>query len=250
MRAGYAATYPVAPPVERAVSAINSMMVRAGSVFDSASDALALERARPWLSLAESDPFLALDRLYHQDRNRRWMVARRNGERARSYVADPLLDNRVVLSMLRIDPAVRWTERMFFDVLLQLAPQLVDVPIEGARWRFEADGPAPDMPARIRDSWEARFPMKVELAQRRHEAKWLLHPGYRSEVFAAIRDRAEAAPEGLIDFDKLGGLLRDEAPRWPTMLWHLLTMLVLAVDGTDDYRRLPVPTKEYECPEV
>lgn len=250
MRGGYAATYPVAPTVERAAGVINTIMVREGSVFDPSGDAIVRERARPWLAMAESDPFLVLDRLYHQDRNRRWVAARRNGERLRAHVADPLLDNRVVLSMLRIAPAIRWTERMFFDVLLQLAPQLVDVPIEGSRWRFESEGPAADMPSHVRDTWAARFSMKVELAQRRHEAKWLMHPGYRSEVFEAIRERALAAPDGLINFDKLNGLLRDEAPRWPTIMWHLLTMLVLVVDGIEDHRRLPIPTKEYECPEV
>lgn len=250
MRGGYAATYPVAPTVERAVNVIKTLMVRGAEVFESAGDNFVFEKARPWLAMAESNPFLALDRLYHQDRNRRWVAARRNGVRMRMRVVDPLLDNRVVLSMLRIDPAVRWTERMFFDVLLQLAPNLVDVPIEGSRWRFEADGPASDMPTHVQDTWSARFPMKIDVAQRRHEAKWLLHPEYRKEVYSVIRERAEHAPEGLINIDQLNKLLSDENPRWPTTLWHLLTMLVLVVDGVDNYQRGPVPVKEYKLSEA
>lgn len=94
------------------------------------------------IDLASTDPYEALFRSYVERRTGRWLSTMRHGESVGKAHTTLLINNSMVVSMLRQDPRLLAEERLAFKVLQQLRPDLLDIPFFRDRWAFEQDGPS------------------------------------------------------------------------------------------------------------
>ncbi len=173
------------------------------------------------IEMANIDPMLALDYLYYSNRNFRWVGARRRGLGFRRIGVEPLLDNRVVALSRKIDINTKWEERLFFDVISFLNPDLRDIPIEGSRWRFETDNPFRN----YESGWDRRVALKAETKSRNFDFRSLFNVEFRKEIYSMILDSNSELNKIGINRGRLEKYLGDEQPKYPTIIWHLLTTI-------------------------
>ncbi|WP_415296935.1 hypothetical protein [Cellulosimicrobium sp. SJTW-1] len=194
-----------------------------GAFFTGPSNEAARALVAPLIELARSDPHAAIDDFYYFHRNARWVAARRSGSRFRRYLYDPLLDNQFVRLVRAIPAQHRWSERLMFDVIATLEPRLRDVPIEGARWRFELEGPDSSGDADERDAWARRYAMARDARTQSFAWQRLSSPRARAAVHGLVAGRPAILDE-LFDPGKLTEYLAQEPVRYPTVHWHLATL--------------------------
>jgi hypothetical protein len=198
----------------------------------------------PW---TERDGFTALDHLYLSYRTGRWIVGSHSATLMNSLYYHPYFDNRVVRAALHLPAEWRHTEEPFYRIICMLAPALANVPPEGKRWRFEADGP------RRVVEWPA---------WRKREA---VVPKGRTAGFNWRRSRDEAllgifeeqildGPKAVFDIVERGKIeelladLRSGAKTgWVQQLWHVFTMSVL-LDGAWLKNGTPAHTNNIDIP--
>ena len=101
-----------------------------------------------------------LTQLYLDERIGRWASAVAMARAASRALFQPLLDGEVVERALGCDPEDSHSERLAFDVLRQLRPDLADLPITARRWSFEASGPTDRAP----EGWPLRPALAVPVA--------------------------------------------------------------------------------------
>lgn len=197
-----------------------------GSFFTDEISTQAKEQAKSFLDKCEHDAFGALDDYYRLNRNHRWINSRRNGVRVIQSASDPLLDNRVMVSALSIEARTRWSERMAFDVIARLAPQLRDLPLDGERWRFERNGSIARPGTIENNMWN--FRTRLIPGSKRHTGNWrYLHDKtLRAIIIKSIIDNIEDTPKStqLFKIDALREYLTHT--KYATTIWHILTCVV------------------------
>lgn len=223
-----------------AANSIRNTMTGGGQLFRS----LWMERARayaaPWVEQAQVDPFGSVDRFYHVHRNGRWVSARRSGARFRAMAIDPLLDNRLIRSVLRVDAESRWNERLVYDMIKFMTPQLSNLPLEGERWRFERGQAQSSASTEERDSWNLRTGMKPTPQASRYAWHHLANLNVRSLLEKVILDRLTGPAAELFDPVEVHKLLSAEDIRYPAQFWHIASTCVLL---TDPWHRTMRPAK-------
>ena len=176
-----------------------------------------------YLDMIRSSPHRAADEFYYHERNGRWMTSRRMGARFRRRVIDPLLDNRFIRATRQIMPDVRWSERLVFEVITRLNPNLRDLRMEGNRWRFERESPHPAYP----EGWAARSALVRDRQTLSRHWKNLEDSGVRARIDSMILDELQSGPASeLLERSAVERFLSNEAIRAPQR-WHLATTAVL-----------------------
>lgn len=179
-----------------------------------------------YLDMAKTSPHRAADEFYYHERNGRWVASRRMGARFRRRVIDPLLDNRFVRATRQIDPEVRWSERLAFEVIVRLHPGLRDLRLEGNRWRFERNRPHPDYSA----GWDHRAAFVRGQLSTSYHWKHLGDHGIRAKVDALILDGlGSGTVSDLLDRTKVEQFLSQGPVRGPQR-WHLATTTVMLTE--------------------
>ncbi len=219
-----------------AITRLRNTMINAPFLLPSYTEAAAA-LAAPLIDLAQSDPNRAIDDYYFTHRNNRWVVARRAGARHKSNPFDPLLDNRLIRRLRETPAHQRWNEELFFLATTLLAPRLRDVPLEGRRWRFERSAPTRRFGQDVHDTWDQRH--AISTPPTAHQASWqrLLHPVARKHVYELILDSVPSL-DWLFDRKKLEDYLVPEPPRYPTVVWHIATVITML---TTEWYKTPRP---------
>lgn len=180
---------------------------------------------RNYIELAETAPYRASDDFAYHERIGRWVASRRMGARFRRRVIDPLLDNRFIRATRRIDPETRWTERLAFDVIARLSPNLRDLRLEGSRWRFESERPHPEHV----EGWEARSAL---MRNQRATFHWknLADPKARRSIDSLILDSLEYGPAAELLSRRQVERFLSEGPTRAAQRWHLATTATLLAE--------------------
>lgn len=199
--------------------------ISGGGFFNKDIQASAREKARELLMLCEENPHAALDRYYHQHRNHRWVCNRRNGARLRWRIVDPLLDNRVLCLALSVDAETRWSERLVFDLIDKLAPGLIDIPIEGERWRFERTRACESASSRVVDSWGSRHAIRATGNSTNRDWRKLEDPDFRGLFKRILWENLSEESLKLFDEQRLDEYV--QTSQYATTLWHIFTTVVL-----------------------
>ena len=231
---------------EVAARRIRNTMAGGGRFFHDGWMSMAAEYSTPWVELAETDPHQAFDSFYHVHRNGRWVSARRSGARFRANTIDPLLDNRLIRAALAVDPGSRWQERLVFDMVARMAPQLRDIPIEGERWRFERHAPAPAASDDEKHNWDKRVGIKAPApGTARYAWHGLTDHGMRARVEELVRDRIDGLAGELLHREQVLQLFEPSSGAAPAFLWHVATTCVLL---SDDWHRTNRPARQLSIP--
>lgn len=194
--------------------------------------------AAPLLELAEYDIHAAIDDFYYQHRNGRWVTARRSGARFRRRTYDPLLDNRFVRLVRQAPADLRWSERLAFDVIATLAPPMRDLPIEGSRWRFERSGPSGGGPDEA-ETWGLREALVRTAATSNYSWQRLQDAQVRERMKEIIFDGLNGPAAELFDRGKLASYLAPQELRYPAIVWHIATAVVMLSTPWHKTLRLP-----------
>jgi Asparagine synthase len=101
-----------------------------------------------------------MTQLYLDERIGRWASAVAMARASSRALFQPLLDGEVVARALGCDPEDARTERLAFEVLRLLRPDLADLPITARRWSFEESGPTDLAP----EGWPLRSALAVPVA--------------------------------------------------------------------------------------
>lgn len=221
----------------QAVQIIKTAMAGAPNIFNPEWMRQSVAFAGPMLELAARDPYTASDRYYHVHRNGRWVSARRSGSRFRAFAVDPLLDNRLVRKALSISPETRWSERLVFDMVAHLAPDIRDIPIEGARWRFERHAPDVLGTANEQAAWSMRAGIVAPPRIGGYHWPALKHEGMRNKLRDLIMDRMVGDVATLFDRQGIEDMFAAGPPRWPATVWGVATTAVLLSDEWHDSSR-------------
>ncbi|GAA3584168.1 hypothetical protein GCM10022419_077480 [Nonomuraea rosea] len=191
-------------------------------LFTADADEHARELARPWL--ARTDRLAALDHMYVWYKVGRWQASARAGSLRRGDPVRPFLDNRVVRVALGLDQAWRLSEEVIYTLILRLAPELRDVPIEGKPWRF-----AESLPPRRRLPWRARPPAGHLTAPRTGGGwSWRTSPG--PTLTDVLREQVLGSLDALAPIvrpDEVRALFDGPVAAKPALAWHLYTVSTL-----------------------
>lgn len=226
LRGGYMATKKVEVDTSQAIQQINNLL-NGGSFFDIPPSILTQHYTRKILEVAQFNPMLALDYLYYDNRNYRWVTARRRGLTFRRVGVEPLFDNRVVSLSRKIDVKTKWQERLFFDVIAKLNPNLRDIPIEGSRWRFEAHHPIIVNNKNYADGWEKRTALSSTEKAKAYDFRSLFDLKLRTQIYSMILDSSRELEFLGVNRLKLENYLGNGPPKYPTAIWHLLTAIFI-----------------------
>lgn len=246
LRGGYSATQWKRPTVGTVESTINAIV--AGPKYlkrlpnsrdDNAFDVFRIG--------AQISPLETMDRLYLENRNARWVAARRRGQRFRRDTFDPLFDNRLVSLVRKTDIETRWSEILVFDVIAKLAPGLRDMPTEGSPWRFERS----DFEGMKRSIQGGVIGAQRQVANAQPsplaDFRKLKNQRVRDAFLGALEEcRTDAASE-IVDFGLLEAEVAGEL-KYPTAVWHTFTALgILAGKWLEpNRRRTVIKPIEYE----
>lgn len=181
----------------------------------------------PLMDICAQDPYRAIDDYYYLHRNARWVSSRRSGARFRRRTFDPLIDNRFIRLVRRVPPANRWNERLAYELVATLAPELRDLPIEGHRWRFERGGPVAGSSGRLEPGWEKRSPLVRTSQTASYTWKTLKDP----KMFIRLKELVLSGMRGdlleLLDYRAVERYLDDQGLRYPAVVWHLATLTTM-----------------------
>lgn len=210
-------------PTLDSVTATNALMtVVQGTRF--LTDAVIEERAEMFstlLDLARHDPYQAVDDLYFIHRNGRWIASRRNGARFRRRMYDPMLDNRFMRMVRQIPARQRWEERLTYELISVLAPQLADLPIEGAPWRFDLAN------SQSEDTTFARRVLTRSPSTMAFSWKTLKAPEARRMLTDLVMEGVEGSLAPIVDETRTRAYLEASALPSPAHIWHLATATIL-----------------------
>lgn len=224
LRGGYVLSGDTAVTPDRASTVITNTFAGSAAIFTSDANDYMRALASPWLEAARTDPQGTLDDLYITNRVGRWGAARRTAATVRAAFYTPLLDNLLITNVRRVPAAVRWQERLVWEVLDLLAPSLADLPIEGGPWRFDAD-PSTSPRLQGRPVPEVRVAEKVGSG---YDWRRLDDPALHAQVRRLVLDGIDH--EQLTDVivaDQVVRFLDAVPPRIPQHAWYLLSTVQL-----------------------
>ncbi|WP_346434113.1 asparagine synthase-related protein [Nonomuraea composti] len=209
---------------------IETTFTKDAKLFTAEANEHARELARPWL--ARENRLETLDHLYIWYKVGRWQASARAGSLRRGDPVRPFLDNRVVRAALSLDQSWRLSEEVIYTLILRLAPELRDVPIEGKQWRFVQS--TESTPAkRRRFPWPARTrlpgpPPHLPTTKTGGGWSWRTSPGpaltdvLRRQVLGSLDALAP-----IVEPDEVRALFADPVVRKPALAWHLYTVSTL-----------------------
>ncbi|MGR6915917.1 asparagine synthase-related protein [[Actinomadura] parvosata] len=209
---------------------IETTFTKDAKLFTAEANEHARELARPWL--ARGNRLETLDHLYIWYKVGRWQASARAGSLRRGDPVRPFLDNRVVRAALSLDQSWRLSEEVIYTLILRLAPELRDVPIEGRQWRFvQSTESAPAK--RRRFPWPARTrlpgpPPHLPTTKTGGGWSWRTSPGpaltdvLRQQVLGSLDALAP-----IVEPDEVRALFADPVVRKPALAWHLYTVSTL-----------------------
>lgn len=175
--------------------------------------------------IARTYPYEAGDRFYRLERNNRWVSIRRSVARLRSNAIDPLLDNRFLQKVLLIPAQYRWQERLAYDVINYLAPQIADFPIEGYRWRFDRLRNLDSLSAEDRLRWNNRRALSKPSGAGIKPWHTLEAPSVRSLMRDFVVDRIEDSDYGIFNRKEILAYMNQDKFSYPSRVWHIATAL-------------------------
>jgi hypothetical protein len=119
----------------------------------------------------------------------------------------PMLDDRVLRHLGDIPLEAKRSHRAIFALVDRLAPELARIPLVGARWRFEKDGPDPSFDP---ETWARREPLP---AQPGSAGGWRTRPdGSLWPVMVRRLDTADPLLDEIVDRRKLSAVLHADEP--------------------------------------
>ncbi|UBU11067.1 asparagine synthase-related protein [Nonomuraea gerenzanensis] len=193
-------------------------------LFTAEADEHARALAAPWL--ARPDRLEALDHLYIWYKVGRWQASARAGSLRRGDPVRPFLDNRVVRAALSLDQSWRLSEEVIYTLILRLAPELREVPIEGKPWRF-TENAAP----RRRLPWPPRLPAPPpHLPTTRTGGGWSWRTSPGPALTDVLREQVLGSLDALapiVEPDEVRAIFADPVVRKPALAWHLYTVSTL-----------------------
>ncbi|WP_344494765.1 asparagine synthase-related protein [Nonomuraea monospora] len=203
---------------------IDTTFRKDAKLFTAEANEHARALAAPWL--ARQDRLEALDHLYIWYKVGRWQASARAGSLRRGDPVRPFLDNRVVRAALSLDQSWRLSEEVIYTLILRLAPELRDVPIEGKPWRF-TEGATP--PRRL--LWQSRLPTPpphLPTAKTGGGWSWRTSPG--PALTDLLRDQVLGSLDALapiVEPDEVRALFAGPVVGKPALAWHLYTVSTL-----------------------
>jgi asparagine synthetase B (glutamine-hydrolysing) len=96
----------------------------------------------PWAVALARGPQQALDDFYLSNRAGRWSAAARQAYAIRSSLVQPFFDDRVVRTARTVPLSDRVNDRLQYDVLAELCPALLDIPLARDHWKCDAESTA------------------------------------------------------------------------------------------------------------
>ena len=187
-----------------------------------------------WIDLQREKhlkPMEILDKYYLYYRAGRWSAAARAAYTMESYLYQPFFDHRLVQLIQQIPAEQRVNEELIYNLLQRLAPELVDVPFAGDRWKFERNGPKKGE----EEKWRKRTPLTIDRTSRgAFNWRYTTLLDMKDEFYAQIlENKAADALFDVVDRDKVKKLfeLTDVAearePQLNNLLWSLYSASVL-----------------------
>lgn len=189
--------------------------------------------------IARNYPYEASDRFYRLERNNRWVACRRSAARLRSNAIDPLLDNRFLQEILELPARYRWQERLAFDVINYLAPEISDVPIEGYRWRFDRNIDISRLSEKERDGWEQRVAVSKPSGAGIKPWHTLEAPSVRKIMKDFIIDKLDTSDYGIFDKSDIVSFMERDSFSHPSRVWHIATALHMLDTCQEPLVRIP-----------
>jgi asparagine synthetase B (glutamine-hydrolysing) len=92
----------------------------------------------PWAVALARGPQHALDDFYLANRAGRWSSAARQAFTIRSTLIQPFFDDRVVRAARSVPLGDRVNDRLQYDVLAELCPALLEIPLASDQWKCDA----------------------------------------------------------------------------------------------------------------
>jgi hypothetical protein len=176
----------------------------------------------------------------------RWSAAARTARTAKRAFYQPFFDDRVVATARRAPIEHRLDEQLIHAMLRHLAPDLVDVPFAGYRWRFDEDGPGDTTE---RAAWEARAPVRT--TSESAAFNWRLN--YGADVQAVFAEQVLGEGPGAKLFEILKRkdveqLLRRYPMGGYHLCWRIFTTSVLLSNTWFNPDTARTPTVQIELP--
>lgn len=232
---------------KRVMTSLRNLQAGSPNLFREHVNQAAADDAYRWQELARYDPYEALDRYYKDERSNRWATSRRAAARLRSNVVDPLFDNLFIAAFEQIPASYKWNEKLAFDIIKRLAPEIADAPIEGNPWKFDeqarqAQGTKNPAPGTLRSVMKA--------APRDGVKPWRMldAPSLRSSMRDFIEAHLEGPATNVLNPTGVRAMLEDLDRARPAMLWNLATvsaaMSIRSLDGSREPLRNSVEVRD------
>jgi hypothetical protein len=228
LRGGFA-TYVKDLSPDGAVDYMRKVFLRYGRMVRRDAFRTYRKRLQPWLDRVHDHPLPGLDEFYLRARAGRWSAAARSAMTTKHALYQPYFDDRVVATAHRAPTERRLDERLVHAALRHLAPQLVDVPFAGHRWKFDEARPTDS--AQLA-AWEARAPLHTP--SETAAFNWRLD--YGPDVHAIFAEQVLGDGPGAKLFEVLNRkevehLLVQYPTRGQHLCWRIFTASVL-LSGT------------------
>ncbi len=152
-----------------------------------------------------------------------------------AFAFSPFLNDNLLRLGWQLPLAMRRDDRLYYQLLLRLHPQLAHHRFSDSRWKFEADGPGPET---SQEDWLKRAPLPPSPpVQGAHH--WRM--GYDDYLRPIVRDyllqnRSNPVYE-FIDIGKLEKVLDQEPPTTYGVMQSVFGILTAAYFLSEDWRR-------------
>ena len=121
---------------------------------------------------------------------------------------------------LKIPAELRWSERLVFDIIATLSPQIRDLPIEGPKWRF--DRKESDAQYKFPEGCELRKSMTKRQDSPNFDWRKLDDPSIKQLVKAQIFDNYSEISSIIFNKQELENYIDNN--KYPQTIWHIHTM--------------------------
>jgi hypothetical protein len=139
----------------------------------------------------------------------------------------PLADNRLIRLSQRVSPEYRFTERIHFEIVQRVAPELVDVPLANHRWAFEQNSPI----VGDEQGWLAREPVKDFRPMATNYVYLMAGRELRDELYEIIfRSKGSSVLGSVVDMEEVKRSFRNRDLyhwRYGWSIWNLYSASVL-----------------------
>lgn len=234
LRGGMVQPSMVTMDASKVATSLKNLQAGSRNLFQDAVNMAALPDAHYWEEKALFNPYEAADRYYKDERSNRWATSRRAAARLRTNAIDPLFDNRFIDLFDTIPATYKWTERLAYDIIECLAPELVDFPIEGSPWKFDAQ-----RALESGQETQTRKAIRSDVSAGVKAWKSLDAPSLRKSMRTFILDRLEGAARNVLDPKAVEELLASPKYSRPALVWNIATAVEVMSRRTAYEKRQP-----------